>query len=592
MSSTVDFHPFGTPKLVTLSGSWANERKIRVHDLEQGRVSIESLRGTSSHQHNPFCAISTTREADMMETNGDVWGFSLVYSGNFLMEAEVSETGRIRVNAGLNPNSFQWDLPRGDSFESPECVLVYSNSGLEGMSHTFHDLYRENLIPSEFKHTVPPVLLNTWEAMYFDVSHSKVMELARTAASCGVELIVLDDGWFGNRQDATSSLGDWYEDKKKFPHGMEGLAADVNKLGLQFGLWVEPEMISVDSELYAKHPEWCLNQQGRNFRCEGRNQLVLDFSRQEVQEYVTDRLSALLEKANIQYVKWDMNRHLTEVYGNDIASSKQGEVFHRYMVGVYKVLGIINQRFPKVRIETCSGGGGRFDAGMLNYSPQIWASDNTDVFSRMSIQQGTSLVYPLSSIGSHITEVPNHQTQRLATLKTRFLIALFGTFGLELDVRRMSSDELAELSLYISLFKQLAHIIVSGNFYRLWSPGQTHGMTRDAYAWMAVGKSGNEAVAAVFLTKSEPGRYLPLLQFRGLDPNATYKVEEILPNTSMRNKDTGQIQLSGGTPQWQLGRQVVTVTGSTLMYVGIPVRLSYDGDSAAFVLRKVDHEDD
>mmetsp|Transcript_52000 Transcript_52000/g.126902 ORF Transcript_52000/g.126902 Transcript_52000/m.126902 type:complete len:589 (+) Transcript_52000:1608-3374(+) len=588
MSATVDFHTMSKPQLVTLSGSWANERHMRMQALQQGKFVSESLRGTSSHQHNPFFALTNTDE-EHVETSGDVWAFSFVYSGNFMMEAEVTETGRTRINAGLNPNTFRWDLPAGDSFETPECAMVYSGTGLEGMTHTFHKLYRKYLIPDRWFGTVPPVLLNTWEAMYFDVTHAKVVEMARVAETVGVELIVLDDGWFGQRDDATSSLGDWFEDERKFPYGLKGLASAINEMGLQFGLWVEPEMVNVNSKLYKAHPEWCLNQQGRNFRCEGRNQLVLDFSRTDVQNYVITKLRDLLTNANVQYIKWDMNRHLTEVYGNEIAPSKQGEVYHRYMVGVYQVLKFLNEEFPNTRIETCSGGGGRFDAGMLHYSPQIWASDNTDVFSRMAIQHGTSLVYPLASIGSHITEVPNHQTQRLSTLKTRFLVALFGTFGLELDVRRMSGPELSELSLYVDKFKELSPIVLNGNFFRLWSPVKS--ISRFAYAWMCTAPkdstSGIAAVVAVFLTKTEPGRYLPLLQLRGLDPNAMYLVEEIFPNTSKRNVSTGQIELSGGSPQWQMGRQVVEMSGAALMNAGIPVRLSYDGDSCAFVIHKI-----
>jgi len=583
MSATVDFHTMSAPRLITLSGSWANERHMKTQFMTQGKFVCESLRGTSSHQHNPFMALTSGSE-EQLETQGDVWGFNLVYSGNFMVECEVAETGRTRINAGVNPNSFRWHLPSGDAFESPECVLVYSSTGIESMSHTFHELYRRFLIADRWLGKIPPVLLNTWEAMYFDVSHQKVLELAKAAHSVGVEMIVLDDGWFGEREDATSSLGDWYEDTRKFPEGLPGLVRDVNELGMQFGIWVEPEMVNVKSALYKKHPAWCLNQQGRNFRCEGRNQLVLDFSRPEVQNYVEEKLETLLASSNVEYLKWDMNRHLTEVYGNNISAEKQGEVFHRYMVGVYKVLNFLNDRFPNVRIETCSGGG-RFDPGMLGYSPQIWTSDNTDVFSRMAIQSGTSVIYPISSMGSHITSVPNHQTQRLSTLKTRFLVALFGTFGLELDIRRLTQNEFKEVSDYITKFKELAPTIHGGRFYRLWAP--TRNSDRFAYAWMCAHDTNNvAAVVAVFLTKTEPGKYLPRLTLRGLDENETYLVEEIFPNTSRRNTNTGQIEVGAGPPQWQLGREMLMMSGRSLMSSGLPVRLSYDGDSAAFVLHR------
>jgi len=587
MSATVDFHTMSGWNFITLSGSWANERHMKLQELVQGKFVVESLRGASSHQHNPFCAVTTTPRS-MVETVGEVWAFSIIYSGNFKIEADVSETGRARVNAGINPSTFSWHLPPGDSFESPECVMVYSNTGLEGMSHSFHDLYRRYLIPERFFGTVPPVLLNTWEAMYFDVNHAKVVELARAASELGVEMIVLDDGWFGEREDATSSLGDWFEDRRKFPGGLPALVHDVNALGLKFGIWVEPEMVNVKSRLYREHPSWTLNQHGRKSRCEGRNQLVLDFTCEDVCSYVIGKLGELLSGSNIEYMKWDMNRHLTEVYGNTRAPDKQGEVFHRYMIGVYKVLKYLNEKFPHVRIETCSGGGGRFDPGMLFFSPQIWASDNTDVFSRMAIQHGTSLVYPLQSIGSHMTAVPNHQTQRLSTLKARFLVSAFGTFGLELDVRTLCESDKYELSRYIAKYKELAPVILSGRFYRLWSPCRMR--DQQAYAWMCTSggsaEHGISAVVAVFLTKMEPGHHLPRLRLRGLEEDENYVIEEIFPNKAKRNPSTGQIELSGGAPQWQLGNQKVHMSGATLMSIGLPIRLSFDGDCCAFVLTR------
>jgi len=585
MSATMDFHASFSPHLITLTGSWANERHVRVQELKQGRIVSESLRGTSSHQHNPFMAVTTVGE-EQMETTGQVWACSLVYSGNFICEAEFSESGRIRINTGINPTMFKWHLAGNESFESPEAVLVYSGNGLEAMTHTFHELYQRFLIPEAWYKTIPPVLINTWESMYFDVSHAKVLDLAKAAAACGVEMIVLDDGWFGGRDDATSSLGDWHENTKKFPEGLPGLVRDVNALGLKFGIWVEPEMVNVNSELYKKNPSWTLNQQGRRFRCEGRFQLVLDFTIQAVREHICGKLEALLSGSNIEYMKWDMNRHLTEVYGNAFAPERQGEVFHRYMLGVYKVLAYVNEKFPHVRIETCSGGGGRFDAGMLYFSPQIWASDNTDVFSRLAIQTGTSLVYPLSCIGAHITEVPNHQTHRLSSLKARFLVALFGTFGLELDVKQLSEWELADLSAYIAKFKELAPIVMYGRFYRLWTP--TKATDQQAYSWMSVSRDPRShivAVCIVLLSRLEIGRYLPVLRLRGLTEKEMYIVEEIFPNTTARDLSSGKMT-HNGPPQYQMGRQYVAMSGACLMRVGLPIRLSYDGDSCAFVVTR------
>ena len=595
MSATVDFHSMSATRLITLSGSWANERHMRVQQLVQGKFVSESLRGTSSHQHNPFFALTSSPE-QVVDTVGEVYAFSLVYSGNFIMEAEATESGRTRINAGINPSTFRWHLPAGDAFEGPECVLVYSRTGLEGMSHAYHDLYRRYLIPPQWLGRPCPVLVNTWEAMYFNVSHASVMELAHSALSCGVDMIVLDDGWFGERNDPTTSLGDWFENRNKFPGGLADLVRDVNALGLKFGIWVEPEMVSVSSKLYRAHPTWAMNQHGRKSRCEGRNQLVLDLTRKDVRDYLLGSLSSVLCSANIEYVKWDMNRHLTEVYGNAVSPEKQGEVFHRYVVGVYEILAALNARFPHVLIETCSGGGGRFDAGMLHYGPQIWASDNTDVFSRLAIQHGTSLVFPLSSISSHITAVPNHQTQRLSPMKTRFLVALFGTFGIEMDVRKLSAAEAYELAQYAQKYKELAPVIHLGRFYRLWSPSRDKDVK--AYAWMCAdlgsdGYSGKgpvgsiAAVVAVFLAVYEVGHYLPRVKLRGLAEDEAYRVEEIFPNTSMRDRSTGQIHLHGGTPQYQIGLARMRFSGATLMRVGLPVRLAYDGDSCAFELTRL-----
>ena len=594
MSATVDFHSMSATRLITLSGSWANERHVRMQQLVQGKFVSESMRGTSSHQHNPFFALTSSPE-QVVDTVGEVFAFSLVYSGNFIMEAEATESGRTRINAGINPSTFRWHLPAGDAFEGPECVLVYSRAGLEGMSHAYHDLYRRYLIPPQWVGRPCPVLVNTWEAMYFNVSHASVMELAHSALACGVDMIVLDDGWFGERNDPTTSLGDWFENRSKFPGGLADLVRDVNALGLKFGIWVEPEMVSVSSKLYRAHPTWAMNQHGRKSRCEGRNQLVLDLTRKGVREYLLGSLSTVLCSANIEYVKWDMNRHLTEVYGNAVSPEKQGEVFHRYVVGVYEILAALNARFPNVLIETCSGGGGRFDAGMLHYGPQIWASDNTDVFSRLAIQHGTSLVFPVSSISSHITAVPNHQTQRLSPMKTRFLVSLFGSFGIEMDVRKLSAAEAYEISQYAQKYKELAPVVHLGRFYRLWSPSRDSAIK--AYAWMCAdpGSDGDgagpvgslAAVVGVFLAGYEVGHYLPRVKLRGLAEDQAYRVEEIFPNTSMRDRSTGQIHLHGGTPQYQIGLARMRFSGATLMRVGLPVRLAYDGDSCAFELTRL-----
>jgi len=576
-SCTVDFHS-EVFHLVQLSGSWANERHIVERKLDYGKSSVESTRGTSSHQHNPFAAVTVGPPA---EDHGDVYAFNLVYSGNFRIEADVTESERLRINVGINPDKFEWHLPSGDSFESPECVMVWSGTGMTNMSHQYHRMYRKYLMPQRFVHEVSPILINTWEAMYFGVTHERVMELASAAAACGCEMLVLDDGWFGERNDATSSLGDWFADLSKLPKGLPGLVQDVNALGLKFGLWIEPEMINIKSKLYQAHPDWCLHQIGRP-HSEGRNQLVLDMGRTEVREYIYNVIAANLSCANIEYVKWDMNRHLTEVYGNGIRPQKQGEVYHRYMVGVYKLALALAEGFPHIRFEMCSGGGGRFDPGMLYYAPQIWTSDNTDAISRMKIQTGTSLCYPLSCMGSHISAVPNHQTNRLTTFKTRFLVALFGSFGLELDVAHLNFSEVAEVKSYIQLHHELSPIVLEGDFYRIWSPFKS-----DATAWACVDTELDRAVVVAFLNVYDPGVFLPRLRLKGLKRGVVYEVEELIPNTAVRNPNTAALEVHpGGAPQWQLGRRVIEVSGSTLMDVGLPVKLSFDGDSVAFVLHK------
>ena len=598
---------------------------------------MESRRGTSSHQHNPFVVLT---DGYPSENSGNAYGFCLIYSGNFRGEVEISESRRARVNVGLQPNLFRWSLAPGESFESPEVVMVYSDSGMSKISRNLHSLFREKVCPPEFRWSICPVLINTWEAMYFDVTHDKVMRLARKAASIGVEMMVVDDGWFLGRNDDTSSLGDWFEDTSKLPLGLRGLGAELRRLGMKFGLWVEPEMVNVRSRLYKKHPDWCLQVVGRH-RSEGRNQLVLDFCRPEVVEYIQQTLVRLIADAQVDYIKWDMNRHLSEAYSAALPASKQGEVFHRYMLGVYRTLQTLRDNFPNLLIETCSGGGGRFDAGMLYYSPQIWASDNTDALARIKIQYGTSLAYPISSIGSHISEVPNHQTLRHTSLKTRFLVALCGTFGLEMDLESFSDKELHELEYYIKLRKELAPIITFGTFYRLWSPFHF-----DSAAWMFLvtsealkrasaegltqpqcdetckpvssnpagkhsasaeginrGRQGSDhatsteffsrlptvdqALVCAFSLTKETGSTLPRLRLKGLDPDKRYRVVEISPGT-LRRLSTGKIVHDPDNPVYQFGSpKPLVLSGKALMNAGLPVRFEFDGDSVAFKLTAV-----
>jgi len=577
MSCTVDFDT-DEYYLTQLSGSWARERQVVHTRLLDGITAFQSGRGASSHQHNPSAIISCGAPN---EEHGTAFGFALLYSGNFLFEAEVSETGRLRVNLGINPQGFAWNLEPGESFCSPECVIMFSNEGIGGISREFHRLFCDHLIPRRWQNFIPPVLINTWEAMYFNISHESVVEFASKAKELGIELIVLDDGWFGHRNDTTSSLGDWYPNPQKLSYGLAGLSKEIHAMGLQFGLWFEPEMVSRDSELYSLHPDWCLHIPARG-RTVGRNQLVLDLSRAVVRDHIFQQLSNILNSCRIEYVKWDMNRHLTEVFSQDWPANRQGEIAHRYVLGVYELLGRITNAFPHIIFETCSGGGGRFDGGMLYFAPQIWASDNTDAVSRIYIQYGTTLVYPICCIGSHVSTVPNHQTLRSTSMKTRSLVAMCGTFGYELDPRQLSEDEKGEISAYIQLYKRLAPLIRQGSLYRLWNP-----FLSSSAAWMFVNRDASHALVFAFNIRREVGRLLPRLLLRGLIYESVYQVEELCPGKLVRNIDTGAIMLDPrGVYQYGENKKLL-LSGRTLCCAGLPVKFLFDADSVLFELKAV-----
>jgi len=453
-SMSVDFG-YADFDLLQLPGSWARERHIERRRLASGIHSTESRRGASSHQKNPFIALLSP---DASEDHGEVYGFSLVYSGSFAAQAEVDQFQTTRVSMGINPFDFKWRLDPRESFQTPEAVLVYSSEGLGRMSRTYHRLYRTRLCRGEHRDRARPVLVNNWEGTYFDFNADKIMAIAGEASQLGIELFVLDDGWFGVRDNDSTSLGDWFVNRRKLPQGLDALARGVNGLGLQFGLWFEPEMVSVDSELYRAHPDWCLHVPGRR-RTEGRNQLILDLSRDDVCQYVIDSVSGILSSAPISYVKWDMNRHMTEIGSASLPQERQRETAHRYMLGLYRVLETITSTHPHVLFEGCSGGGGRFDPGMLHYMPQTWTSDNSDAVCRLKIQYGTSLVYPVSTMGAHVSAVPNHQVHRITSLGMRGDVAMSGVFGYELDLTEMSESEKTEIREQVLRYKELRHLI-------------------------------------------------------------------------------------------------------------------------------------
>lgn len=578
VSGTFDFDAEMDYYMTELAGGWARERAVVTQKLEYGVTVVKSARGASSHQFNPFIVVSPNEPP--AEDHGEVFGFALVYSGNFNAVTEITEFGRLRVNIGINPESFNWHLDNqkgNNTFSTPEVIMTYSNEGLGRMSRTLHRAIRERLVPRNYRYKIPPVLINTWEAAYFSVSHEIVVEIAQAAVKADIELLVLDDGWFGVRHDTLSGLGDWYPNPDKFPFGIDGVARAVNEIGMKFGIWVEPEMVSVESDLYRAHSDWCLCVPTRS-RTTGRNQLVLDFSRKVVREHMYDSLHGLLSSANIEYVKWDMNRHLTEVFSQEWHAERQGEIAHRFILGVYEVMGRLTEAFPKVLFETCSGGGGRFDCGMLYFAPQIWTSDNTDALSRVSIQYGTSLVYPASTMGAHISTVPNHQTLRTTPMKTRAVVAMSGTFGYELDPREFSEEDISEVQRYIELQKRIAPLVYEGDMYRLWSPFKS-----DSAAWMFVSRDKNHATVMAVSIRRVVGRLLPRLKLRGLDPGKVYHVEELCPGTIVRNADTGAMDHAPmGVYQYGVP---LTMTGRTLQNAGLPVKFLFDADSVLFELK-------
>ena len=514
MSACVDL-PDKDYEMIDLAGVWARERHVRRHKLDYGIQSIYSMRGCSSYQFNPFLALAR-ENAD--EFQGQVYGFSLVYSGNFLAQTEVDNYDTARVLMGIHPNGFKWTLGKGESFQTPEMVMVYSEAGLNGMSQTFHKLYRTRLARGTWRDKVRPILINSWEAFYFDFDAPKLLGLADAAADLGMELFVLDDGWFGKRDDSTSSLGDWYPNEEKLKGTLKELAEKINAKGLKFGLWIEPEMTNKDSDLYRAHPDWLLAQQGKRI-CHSRTQYVLDFSKKEVREYIGDMLENLLAEVPVSYIKWDMNRTFSEVFSNGNDREYQGKVCHKYILGVYELYERLTSRFPHVLFESCASGGARFDPGMLYYAPQGWTSDDTDAIERLKIQYGTSMVYPVSCMGSHVSASPNHQTNRVTPLETRADVAYFGTFGYELDLLKLGEEDKAEIRRQIAFMKEKRDLIQKGTFYRLKSPFEGN-----ETAWMIVSEDQKKALVGYYRVMQPVNVGFKRLKLKGLKEDTCYKV--------------------------------------------------------------------
>jgi alpha-galactosidase len=516
MSASLDL-PDHDWSLVHLAGTWARERHVRTRRLELGRLAISSTRGASSHQHNPFICL---RRDGTTEAHGEAIGVALVYSGNFLAEVEVEPFGTARVRIGIEPAAFEWRLDPGETFTTPEAVIGYSDSGLGTLSDAFHGVFRERLARGRWRDRPRPVLVNNWEGTYFDFNEDRLLAMATVARDLGIELFVLDDGWFGARNDDTTSLGDWFVDQRKLPDGVAGLARRVEELGLGFGLWIEPEMVSRQSRLFEAHPDWAIGVPGRE-RTEGRQQYVLDMSRPEVVDHLFGVLSDVLGNAPVSYVKWDMNRNITEPFSAALPADRQGEFFHRYILGVYELYRRLMEAFPEILFESCAGGGGRFDAGMLAFAPQAWTSDDTDAIERLRIQWGTSLAYPLSSMAAHVSAVPNHQVGRITPLSTRAAVAFFGVFGYELDTTALTDPERREVADQVAFYLAHRDVLQRGHFLRLCSPFEGDG---NETAWMCVSDDAREAVVGFYQALNRPLPGVERLRLRGLDASLDYRV--------------------------------------------------------------------
>ena len=505
-SASLDL-PMGDYDMLHLAGAWGREREIVRTPLKLGiSAAAENARGGSGHQMNPFVMIASP---DADEERGEVYGFSLIYSGNHSTTASVDQFGMLRVRQGINPHQFKWELNPNESFSTPQTVICYSDEGFGKMSREYHDVYRQNLMRSKWTHQCRPILINNWEGTYFDFTEEKLLEMAKKAKAAGIDLFVLDDGWFGKRNNDRCSLGDWTVNREKLPSGIDGLAKKMNDIGMKFGLWFEPEMISPDSDLYRQHPDWAVRVTERA-PVEIRHQLLLDLSRDDVCEYVVGALSNILSSANVEYVKWDMNRQITDM--------PRAGFNHAYTLGYYKVMSAVTAAFPNVLFEGCSAGGGRFDAGVLAYMPQIWASDNSDAVARLKIQYGTSMCYPVSSISTHVTASPNHQCGRVTSLKTRADTAYAGTFGYELDITKATDEEFEEIKKQTEYNRHLQPLVSEGDLYRLLSPYEGN-----YCAWEIVSK--DKARAFVFACKilAVAQSKNPRLKLRGLDADARYR---------------------------------------------------------------------
>lgn len=582
MSACLDLG-MGKYDLIHFYGKHAGERQMERNSLPHGITELRSTRGTSSHQHNPFVILA---DKDTTESTGECYSASFLYSGGFHAQAEVDQFNQTRLVIGIDDYDFSWKLKKGESFSTPEVCLTYSADGFSKLSQTLHQAIVSNLIRSCWKDRVRPILVNNWEATYFDFNEEKILTIAKKAKEAGVELFVLDDGWFGARNDDYRGLGDWYVNLEKLPDGISGLSKKVEELGLKFGLWVELEMVNKDSDLYRAHPDWIISVPNR-FESHARHQNVLDFSRKEVVDYIYEMIAKVIRESSISYIKWDMNRYMSEPYSKGSAPCEQGKVMHKYILGVYDLYTRLTTEFPHILFESCASGGARFDPAMLYFAPQTWCSDDTDASERTKIQYGTSYVYPIVSMGSHVSAVPNHQMHRITPIETRANVAYFGTFGYELDLNLLSDAEIETVKKQIAFMKEHRELIqMDGDFYRLLSPFEGN-----ETAWMVVSSDKTQAVAAFYQRLNKVNASWLRLKLDGLDANTKYEVScDMAPVTSYDAK----IAEAYGHKTEEDSVKTYQAYGDELMSAGIPIdreelnKKGGDFASLLYTLKKVD----
>ncbi|MFA0088200.1 alpha-galactosidase [Vibrio sp. 10N.261.51.F12] len=557
-------------EMMSLHGAWAREFEMQSRPLQKGVMSVHSNSGNSGHFFNPFMAL---KRPNSDEFQGDVFGFSLIYSGNFLAQTEVSAFDQTRVLMGINPHNFSWKLEPGQDFQSPEAIMVFSDSGLNGMSQTFHRLYRTRLARGQWSDKPRLTQANNWEATYFNFNEEKIVDFAKHCKRLGVGRMTMDDGWFGSRNDDTSSLGDWYVDQSKFPKGLEHLGEAVRNEGVDFGIWVEPEMFNQDSNLYREHADWMLNAVGYP-PSHGRNQYILDMGRPEVVEYLYEALEKVFAATKTTFVKWDMNRYMTEVGSGILPACQQQESAHRYILGLYELLERLVRRFPDIVWENCASGGGRFDPGMTHYMPETWTSDNTDAADRLTIQYGASMVYPLSTLVNQISPAPNHQVGRVTPFAFRSAVAMFGSMGYICDITTLSDEERDIAQYYLDLWQQYSPLIFEGDYWRLSDPTQSR-----YAAWAVIDSAKENGILAVFKQRARASAGYQFIKLHGLDSSRSYRVK-------MLSKPSVTYQIFDGKKRpWPFADHDRVYTGAELMQIGfaMPPELVHDGDYKEFI---------